>query len=80
MRIEQLPQRNIKEVLRPKKLRVAAYCRVSTKDSEQINSYSNQIAYYEQHIKSNPKWIYKGVFADACSGRHHTKMLEFQRL
>ena len=27
------------------KLRVAAYCRVSTDSEEQINSYKNQLAY-----------------------------------
>ena len=29
-----------------KNLRVAAYCRVSTKKDEQLNSYENQKAYY----------------------------------
>ena len=46
------------------KLRVAAYCRVSTDQEEQQTSIENQIAYYEDFIHSNPEWEYAGVFSD----------------
>ena len=36
------------------KLRVAAYCRVSTDSDEQLESLKAQTTYYEKHIKSNP--------------------------
>ena len=34
----------------PRMIRVAAYCRVSTDDKDQINSYNAQIAYYTDTI------------------------------
>ena len=37
---------------RKRKLRVAAYCRVSTDSEEQINSYTAQKAYYTQKSRS----------------------------
>lgn len=46
------------------RLRVAAYCRVSTDHEEQETSMENQIAYYEDLIRSNPEWEYAGVFYD----------------
>ena len=46
------------------KLRVAAYCRVSTDEEEQLNSYEAQIAYYTEAISKNPSWTFAGVYAD----------------
>ena len=46
------------------KLRVAAYCRVSTDSEEQINSYKNQLAYYTEKIGGNPAWKMAGIYAD----------------
>ena len=37
----------------PRRKRVAAYCRVSTKHEEQESSLDTQIKYYDQYIKSN---------------------------
>ena len=36
-----------------KKLRVAAYCRVSTETEEQNSSYEIQVAHYTDFIKKN---------------------------
>ena len=47
-----------------KQLRVAAYCRVSTDDEEQLTSYEAQKGYYTEKIKENPDWIMADVFAD----------------
>mgnify|MGYP001431242105 CR=1 FL=1 len=47
-----------------RKLRVAAYCRVSTDSEEQITSYEAQKAYYTQKIEENPDWELAGIFAD----------------
>ena len=47
------------------KLRVAAYCRVSTDSEEQINSYKNQLAYYTEKINEKVEWKFAGVYADA---------------
>ena len=47
-----------------RQLRVAAYCRVSTDDEDQINSYNTQVAFYTEYISSNPKWKFVGIYAD----------------
>ena len=44
--------------------RVAAYCRVSTKQDEQLNSYEVQKQYYTEKINSEPKWCLAGIYAD----------------
>ena len=38
------------------KLRVAAYCRVSTEQEEQENSFKNQVEYYTRYISENPRY------------------------
>ena len=37
-------------------LRVAAYCRVSTKQEEQLNSYENQVEHYTHRIQAENGW------------------------
>ncbi len=39
-------------------MRVTFYARVSSEKDEQLNSLENQISYYENLIKTNPKWEY----------------------
>ena len=66
---------------RPNKLRVAAYCRVSTDDEEQLNSYESQIAYYTEAIAKNPSWSFAGVYADeGITGTATAKRKDFLRL
>lgn len=38
------------------KLRVAAYCRVSTDSDEQATSYESQVEHYTEYIQKNPDW------------------------
>ena len=45
-------------------LRVAAYCRVSTEEEEQVSSYEAQCQYYTDKIMSNKEWTMAGIFAD----------------
>lgn len=47
-----------------KKLKVAAYCRVSTEHDDQENSLENQKAHYEEEIKGNHSYEYAGVYYD----------------
>lgn len=47
-----------------KKIRVAAYCRVSTDTEEQATSYQAQIEHYQEVISKNPEWTFAGIFAD----------------
>ena len=37
-------------------LRVAAYCRVSTDEEDQLHSYQSQVEHYTELIHENPKW------------------------
>ena len=47
-----------------KKLRVAAYCRVSTGMDNQLVSLETQKAHYEEYIKSNQDWEFAGIYYD----------------
>ena len=47
-----------------KKIRVAAYCRVSTNSADQLNSYATQIRVYTTMIQRKPEWELVEVFAD----------------
>lgn len=64
-----------------RQLRVAAYCRVSTKEEEQLNSYEVQTKYYIEKINSEPKWSLVEIFADkGISGTSLKKRDEFKRM
>ncbi|MCR5021603.1 recombinase family protein, partial [Ruminococcus sp.] len=47
-----------------KKLRTAAYCRVSTDDIDQAISIHLQMKEYQKKIKANDDWIYAGTYVD----------------
>lgn len=47
-----------------KKLRVCAYCRVSTDEDTQASSYELQVQNYTRMIQENPEWEFAGIFAD----------------
>ena len=57
------PRYNSKD-WRQKRLRVAAYARVSTDSKDQENSLKNQREYYEKFIPQHPNWEYIGIFSD----------------
>lgn len=79
--IIEIPARVDRAEERPEKLRVAAYCRVSTSQEAQQNSYQAQRAYYLDIIKSNPNWILADIFADeGISGTSVYRRAEFQRM
>ena len=64
-----------------KQLRVAAYCRVSTKEEEQASSYEAQCEYYTDKIMSNKEWTMVGIFADeGITGTSTKKRTEFLRM
>lgn len=68
-----------KEVTR--QLRVAAYCRVSTDQEEQLTSYEAQKTYYTDKIMSNPEWAMAGIFADeGITGTSVKKRYEFLKM
>ena len=51
-------------LVQKKKLKVAAYCRVSTASDEQLISLEAQKAHYEKYIRSNDEWEYVGLYYD----------------
>lgn len=64
-----------------KKLRVAAYCRVSTDSEEQETSYEAQVTHYTEYIQKNLEWELAGIFADdGISGTNTKKRDEFNRM
>lgn len=66
---------------RIERLRVAAYCRVSTDDEDQIKSYNSMVRYYTDLIQNNKEWFFAGVYADkAITGTKVDKREEFQKL
>lgn len=65
MRIVIIPAKTQEEIKKAEKcLKVAAYCRVSTDEEEQKNSYQAQIEYYTDKINKNPEWQMAGIFAE----------------
>ncbi len=64
-----------------RQLRVAAYCRVSTKQDDQINSYEVQCKTYTEKINREPGWTMVGIYADkGISGTSVKKRDDFNRL
>lgn len=63
------------------KLKVAAYCRVSTDSDEQASSYEVQVEHYTQFIQKNSGWELAGIFADdGISGCNTKKRSKFNRM
>ena len=63
------------------KLRVAAYCRVSTDSDEQATSYDAQVEHYTELIQKNPEWEFAGIYADdGISGTNAKKREDFNRM
>lgn len=61
--------------------RVAAYCRVSTKQEEQLNSYEVQVKYYTERINREKGWQLAGIYADkGITGTSTRKRDEFNKM
>lgn len=72
---------NRKKVANETRLRVAAYCRVSTDSEEQLLSYESQVQYYEKLINEREDWVLYEIFADeAITGTKVDKREEFQKM
>ncbi len=63
------------------KLRVGAYCRVSTDNEDQLNSYASQLSYYKDKIANSMEWSLVDIYADeAISGTLDYKRSDFLRM
>lgn len=67
------PQYDRSIKLSEKKLRVAAYCRVSTELEEQESSYEAQVEYYTRKIAETDNWKMAGIYADDGKSATNTK-------
>ena len=64
-----------------RKLRVAAYARVSSSSEDQLNSYRAQNQYYSELISNNPDWEMVDIYVDeGISGTSAKKRTEFLRM
>lgn len=56
-----------------KKIKVAAYARVSTDKDDQLNSLDNQRIYFQNYIKGHPDWEFVDVYWDEGISGTQTK-------
>ncbi|SKC77468.1 recombinase family protein [Maledivibacter halophilus] len=77
-RSDRINRRNSKKIER---IRVAAYCRVSTDSEEQLLSYNSQVLHYRQLVQSNSEWELVEIYADeAISGTQINNRISFQKM
>ena len=71
---------NVTKEVKPK-LKVAAYCRVSTDSDEQATSYEVQVEHYTEFISKNDDWELAGIYTDdGISGTNTKKRADFNRM
>ena len=63
-----------------KKLRTAAYCRVSCGKDAMLHSLEAQADYYEKLIRGNPEWTFCGVYADEAFTGTKAERPAFQKI
>ncbi|WP_369691771.1 recombinase family protein [Alkalihalobacillus trypoxylicola] len=67
--------------LEPMKKKMAAYCRVSTDQLEQLSSYEAQVEYYTNYITNHPDYEFAGICADeGISGTNTKKREQFLKM
>ena len=75
------PQKRREIAAEPPKLRVAAYCRVSTQEEQQIGSFDMQIHHFTKRIEANPQWELVEIYQDeGISATTVQKRLGFQKM
>ena len=62
------------------KKKVAAYCRVSTKEELQQYSLEAQKQYYKDLIESNEVFVFVGIYADTASGLKRKDRMQFEKM
>ena len=64
-----------------KKIRMAAYCRVSSDSEDQLNSFMAQMRYYSDYIRSHDEMTFVDIYADdGITGTSINKRDEFKRM
>lgn len=81
MSIEKYTQLNNEYNRTTKTKNVAAYCRVSTDNEDQANSFESQQRYFREYIEKHSDWKLCGIYADeGVSGTSTKKRKEFLRM
>ena len=62
------------------KKKVAAYCRVSTKEDIQQHSLEAQKKYYQRIIEQNPNYKFVGIYAGTSSGLRKKNRVQFEKM
>lgn len=71
----------IEKIKAERKIRAAAYCRVSTDSEDQANSFSAQLKYYTDFIRGNTEMQFVDIYADeGITGTCVNKRDEFKRM
>lgn len=79
--VEIIPAKSEFTDVKTKRLRVAAYCRVSTFDESQSGSFELQKQTYTEKINNNPEWLLAGIYADqGASGTTIKKREQFLQM
>lgn len=76
----ELPSVQIDLPIELRRLRVAAYCRVSTELEEQSSSIELQELHYARLILENPNWENAGIFSERVTGLNLHERPEFRRM
>ena len=76
MSIDKYETLNQERKIQHTKRKVAAYCRVSTDNEDQANSFESQQRYFRQYIERNPDWELYEVFADV----YNQKLIPFDTI
>lgn len=75
------PKKRLELSGEPPKLRVAAYCRVSTQEEQQVGSFEMQIHHFTKRIQANPDWEMVEIYQDeGISATSVEKRLGFQKM
>ena len=75
------PQKKMETPDELPKLRVAAYCRVSTQEEQQVGSFDMQVLHFTKRIEGNPNWILVEIYQDeGISATTVEKRLGFQKM
>ena len=62
-------------------MKVAAYCRVSTDKSDQVNSFEGQQRYFREYIAQHDDWELYEIYADeGVTGTSTKKRTAFNRM
>lgn len=80
-----IPAKSRKEIKKhsspTKRIRLAAYCRVSTDQEDQLHSFDAQVKYYTEYISNHEEYEMAGIYADeGISGTNTKKREDFKRM